>query len=330
MLIIFESEDKTGKTTLAKRLAEQLDIQYLKLNNISVNENESVDDSISISTHSQLETFTQLYERGMIKDAILDRFHISEYAYSHLFHRGYDSSYIRDIDNRLSKYNDVILIRCKTYYKMLKNRWKDEKLINIDKIRSIMELYNNFYRTTLLDTIEIDTSQHVDISMAVLLSELYKRGIYKDHLRQKRITHTQAMMNIAQTLAKRSPDISRQVGAILTENGFIVGAGYNGPPSGMKHDKVDIRKVRGYKSGEALDLSRAIHAEQNAIMQSGIRTRSDKFLELFVTSSPCIHCMRQLIQIGIDRIVFIEKYDHPLAWEMAEEAGVEMIQWNGE
>lgn len=331
MLIIFESEDKTGKTTIANMLAEELGINYLKLNNISVVENEKIDNAISISTHSQLETFTQLFEKGLIKDAILDRFHISELVYNELLNRNYDLSYISDIEKRLLKHNNVILIRCKTYYKKLKSRWnKEEGLLDVSYLNKITSLYDKYYKETKLNVIEVDTSLTPEIALMKLLSELYIRGIYKNHPRKNRITHSQAMMNIAKTLSKRSPDISRQVGAVLTEDGFIIGAGYNGPPSGMKHDIIDLRKEKGFKSGEGLDYSRAIHAEQNAIMQSGLRTKSDKNLELFVTSSPCIHCMRMLIQIGIKRIYFIEKYNHPLAWDMAREANVEMIQWNGE
>jgi dCMP deaminase len=135
------------------------------------------------------------------------------------------------------------------------------------------------------------------------------------------------MMNIAKVIARRSPCITRQVGSVLTENGWVVGVGYNGPPSGMKHDEIDLRKQKGFSSGEGLDYSRDVHAEQNAMQQSGIRTkRADGELELFTTASPCIHCMRQLIQIGVKKIYFIEKYNHPLAWEMAKEAEVEMIQ----
>jgi dCMP deaminase len=62
-------------------------------------------------------------------------------------------------------------------------------------------------------------------------------------------------------------------------------------------------------------------------MQSGLRAKRGGNLELFTTASPCIHCMRMLIQIGIKRIVYEEKYDHKLAWEMAEEAGIEMVQY---
>ena len=325
MFIIFESPNKSGKTTLARMLADYLNITYLKLNNINVVEDTEIKDGISISTHSQLETITQLHEKGVIKDVVLDRFHISEFVYANLLDRSYSISYLKDIEERLSKFNDVILIRCRTSLPVLKNRWLEEKLIPTEKVYQESELYKLF--KTKLPSIEIDTDGSIEKSFAELVSKLELHGVSQKYFRKKRITHDQAMMDIAKTIAKRSPCLTRQVGCVITEDGYVVGVGYNGPPSGLKHDQTDIRKAKGFKSGEGLDYSRDVHAEQNAMQQSGIRTQRAGDLELFTTASPCIHCMRQLIQIGVSRIVYIEKYNQPLAWEMAEEAGIEMVKY---
>lgn len=327
MLIIFESPNKSGKTTLAQMLADYLNIAYLKLNNINVIENTKIKDGISISTHSQLETITQLHEKGVIKSAVLDRFHGSEFVYKNLFNRPYNISYIWDIEKRLSKFNDIIIVRCRTSLSKLKHRWIYEQLVQNEKLTDEVMLYDLFYKSTTLPAIEIDTDGSVEKAFAELVSKLNLYGISQNKQRERRITHTQAMMGIAKTISKRSPCLTRQVGAVLTEDGWIVGVGYNGPPAGMKHDEVDIRKQKGFSSGEGLDYSRDVHAEQNAMQQSGIRTGRGRNLELFTTASPCIHCMRQIIQIGIKKITYIEKYNQPLAWEMANEAGIEMIQY---
>lgn len=327
MFLIFESPNKTGKTTLARMIADYLNITYLKLNNINVEEDVRIKDGISISTHSQLETVTQLHTKGVIKDVVLDRFHGSEYAYTNLFKRTYSISYIDSIEERLSKHNDVLIIRCRTSLPKLKQRWQEEKLIPTEKINEEVMYYDNFYKWTRLPVIEIDTDGSVEKAFAELVSKLEMHGVSQKYFRQRRITHDQAMMDVAKTMAKRSPCLTRQVGCVLTEDGYIVGVGYNGPPSGLKHDQIDIRKQKGFKSGEGLDYSRDVHAEQNAMQQSGIRTQRAGDLELFTTASPCIHCMRQLIQIGVNRIVYIEKYNQPLAWEMAEEAGIEMVKY---
>lgn len=326
MLIIFESPDKTGKTTLARKLSEFMNIQYLKLNNINILENEEIKKNISVSTHSQLETVTQLFEKGVMNSAILDRFHGSEYVYSRLFKRKYDISYISSIEQRLFQRNNVILVRCRTSLPKIRNRWNDENLIDEGNIGALNLYYNDFYKYTKLPVIEIDTDGSVDKAFAELLYKLSLHGVSENSIRNERITHTQAMINVAKIVAKRSPCITRQVGAVITEDGYVVGVGYNGPPSGLKHDTIDIRKEKGFSSGEGLDYSRDVHAEQNAIMQSGIKAKRGSNLELFTTSSPCIHCMRMLIQIGVQKIYYIEKYNHPLAWEMAKESNIEMIQ----
>lgn len=328
MLLIFESYDKSGKSTLSKRLSQDLEIPYVKLNNINIVENESIKDGISISTHSQLETVTQLFEKGVMKDAVLDRFHASEMVYASLFNREYDLSYLENIEERLAKSNDVYLIRTTCNFPQLKNRWKNEKLIDHSYISKLITGYHIFYENTKLNVIEIDTSLDEDISYQFLITELYERGIYKKHLRDKRYTHDEAMISIAKTIARRSPDLSRQVGSVLTEDGFIIGVGYNGPPKGLAHDEYDLRKQKGFKSGEGLEYSRSIHAEQNAIMQAGIRATGKGKLELFCTTSPCIQCTRMLIQIGVSRIVYIDKYNDELAEKMWQEAGIEVVQWS--
>jgi len=326
MLIIFEGPDKTGKTTLAMRLSKDLDIPYIKLNNINIKENDKILNGISISTHSQLETVVQLHENGLLKDAILDRFHISELVYSKLYDRKYDNQYIKNIDERLNQFNDVILVKTYCYPAALKKRWSNEKLLNLDSLNRVVKYYEQ--ANSSLPTIKIDTSEDEDVSFLNLSVELYVHGIYKNHPRPRRENHVDTMMKIAHTIAKRSPDLSRQVGAVLTENGFVIGMGYNGPPSGLKHDEINIRAAKGYKSGEALEMSRAVHAEQNCLMQAGLRfNRKSNDLVMFVTDQPCIHCMRMIIQAGIKKIYYTNPYPHKLSVEMAEEAGLELIQW---
>lgn len=328
MLIIFDGVDKSGKSTLAKKLSEMLNIPYIKLNNISVKENEEIKDGISIATHSQLETVTQLYEKGVMKNAILDRFYPSEVVYSKLFNRNYDIQYIKQIERRFKQCNDVIFVHTKCHYSILKKRWNNEKLLNKENhLKHLISLYDNFYQETELDVIEIDTSKHEDISLVMLISELSKRGININNARPRRVSHEEAMMNIAKVIAKRGSCLNRQVGAVLTEDGFIVGVGYNGPPSGLSHCKTCVRREIGAESGEKMELSRAIHAEENAIMQSGIRNKSDKDLRLYSTTSPCISCMKKLIQIGVKKIYYNNLYNDELALKMAKEANIEMIKY---
>jgi dCMP deaminase len=327
MLIIFDDVDQGGKTTMAKRLSEYLGITYIKLKNINIEDNNYIKDGVSISTHSQIETVLQLYEKGVIKDVILDRFHVSEFVYSKLFNRVYNNNYIREVENRLSKFNDVLIIRCRPDYETLKARWKaNERIVSTSLLTYVLEYYDEWYASfAKIPNISIDTSNAESISFFELSNELLKRSIYPNHLRNRRWEHQETMIEIAKTIAHRGTCLNRQVGAVLTEDGYIVGVGYNGPPSGLAHCTTCLRRERHIPSGQQMELSRAIHAEINAIQQSGIRSRSDKYLELFTTDSPCKSCMVSLIQIGINKIYYIHKYNDELAWIMAKEAGVEMI-----
>lgn len=330
MLIIFESGDKKGKSTLAKELSKELNVPYMKLKNIKIDDDIKIKDNVSISTHSQLETVTQLFERGLIKDAIFDRFHISEYVYNELFGREYDTNYIVNIEDRLSKLNDILIIRCECSEDILKERWKEEKLVDESLMFQSNTLYEEWFNhISKLETITVNTDQSIRFCIDFILGELYKRGVYKNHLKPRRQAHDETMINMAKEISKRGTCLNRQVGAVLTEDGFIIGVGYNGPPSGLNHCKTCIRRERNIPSGQNMELSRAIHAEINAIQQSGIRSRSNKDLRLFTTDSPCKSCMVSLIQIGINKIYYIHKYNDELAWQMAIEANVEMIQVEG-
>lgn len=326
MLLIFEEVDKSGKTTLAKRLSEELSLPYIKLKNISIEDDESISKDVSIATHSQLETLTQLYEKGVIKDAILDRFHGSEFVYSKIFNRQYPTEYLADIDSRLSKFNDVLLIRTVCDYPNLVKRWEKEHLLHKNLLKPLINLYDEFYSWTKLQIIEINSTFDEELSFALLMGELYKRGIYKGHPRPRRESHEDVMMALAKVISKRGTCLNRQVGAVLVEDGYVVGLGYNGPPSGLAHCTTCLRREKNIPSGQSMELSRALHAEENAIQQSGIRNRSNKDLRIFCTDSPCISCMRKLINIGVNTIYYIKKYNDELAWQMAEEANIKMIQ----
>src|SRR4030042_6845822 len=78
-------------------------------------------------------------------------------------------------------------------------------------------------------------------------------------------------MDITHLVAKRSPCLRRQVGALLVKDKKILATGYNGAPSRVEHclDTGCLREREGIPSGERHELCRGLHAEQNAIIQAG-------------------------------------------------------------
>ncbi|HYF93365.1 MAG TPA: cytidine/deoxycytidylate deaminase family protein [Symbiobacteriaceae bacterium] len=123
-------------------------------------------------------------------------------------------------------------------------------------------------------------------------------------------------MELAQVVAKRSTCNRRSVGAVLVREKRILTTGYNGSPPGLPHCidagclMVDNHCVR------------AIHAEQNAIIQAALHGIDLRGSTCYVTSSPCVHCSKMLIAAGIKRVVFLEAYTEELGQQMAREAGV--------
>lgn len=78
-------------------------------------------------------------------------------------------------------------------------------------------------------------------------------------------------------------------------------------------------------SGANLDGCQAIHAEQNAMLQC-----KDVYSihACYVTASPCMTCVKLLLNTSCERIVFVEEYPHPAAKELWEGAGRVWVKLN--
>ena len=135
-------------------------------------------------------------------------------------------------------------------------------------------------------------------------------------------------MNIAKVVAQRSTCTRRQVGAIIVKDKQILSTGYNGSPRGTSHcnDIGCIREKQNIPSGTRHEVCRAIHAEQNAIIQAALHGTSIRDSTLYCTHQPCILCAKMLINASIKRIVFANGYPDTDAIEMLNEAGVEICK----
>jgi dCMP deaminase len=85
-----------------------------------------------------------------------------------------------------------------------------------------------------------------------------------------RPTLDQYFMEIATVVAKRSTCLRNHVGALFVKNKRILSTGYNGAPAGLEHcDMVGCAR-ENVASGTCHELCRAVHAEQNAIIQAAL------------------------------------------------------------
>jgi dCMP deaminase len=131
-------------------------------------------------------------------------------------------------------------------------------------------------------------------------------------------------MRIAMLAATRSTCLRRQVGAVIVKNKKVLSTGYNGAPSGLRHclDVGCLREEMGIPSGQRHELCRAIHAEQNAIIQAATSGVSLEGGTLYATTFPCILCAKMLINAGIREIFVSEGYPDELSRQMLDEADI--------
>ena len=68
-----------------------------------------------------------------------------------------------------------------------------------------------------------------------------------------------------------------------------------------------------------------LHAEANAITKIARSNNSSNGATMYVTASPCIECAKLIIQAGIKRVVYSEKYRLEDGIELLKRAGIEVI-----
>lgn len=138
-------------------------------------------------------------------------------------------------------------------------------------------------------------------------------------------------MEIAFLVSSRATCLRRKVGAILVKDKHILATGYNGPPRGIKHcgerESGCLRTQLNIPSGERHEISRAVHAEQNAIIQAAVHGFSIKESICYTTNHPCVMCTKMLLNAGVKEIIYAEGYPDQLSAELLEESGITVRQF---
>jgi dCMP deaminase len=131
-------------------------------------------------------------------------------------------------------------------------------------------------------------------------------------------------MEIAELVSTRSTCTRRQVGAVAVRDSNILSTGYNGAPSKTKHCAIVgcVREELNVPSGERHELCRAVHAEQNVIIQAAKNGVSLKDTVLYTTTFPCVICTKMIINVGIKKIFYFGAYNDELSIQLLDEAGV--------
>ncbi len=145
---------------------------------------------------------------------------------------------------------------------------------------------------------------------------------------RKRPNWDEYFMGMAELTAQRSTCLRRQVGAVIVQDRHIIATGYNGAPKGVPHCEEKggcLREELGVPSGERHELCRALHAEQNAIIQAATLAQSIEGATMYITHQPCIICAKMIINAGIKKIIVKEGYPDDLSVEMLAEAGLRIV-----
>lgn len=120
-------------------------------------------------------------------------------------------------------------------------------------------------------------------------------------------------MRMAYIWAENSYCERRKVGALIVKDRMIISDGYNGTPAGFENICEDANNVtKPY----------VLHAEANAITKIARSNNNSEGATLYVTASPCIECAKLIIQAGIKRVVYGEKYRLTDGIDLLERAGV--------
>lgn len=123
-------------------------------------------------------------------------------------------------------------------------------------------------------------------------------------------------MRMAHIWAENSYCVRRKVGALIVKDKMIISDGYNGTPAGFENICEDE---------DGLTKPYVLHAEANAITKIARSNNNSDGATLYVTASPCIECAKLIVQAGIRRVIYSEKYRLTDGIDLLERAGIETV-----
>ena len=123
-------------------------------------------------------------------------------------------------------------------------------------------------------------------------------------------------LQMALIWAKNSYCKRRQVGALIVRDKMIISDGYNCTPAGFENVCEDENNMtKPY----------VLHAEANAITKVAKSNNSSENSTLYVTTSPCMECAKLIIQSGIGRVVYCNRYRITDGLDLLKRAGIEIV-----
>lgn len=170
-------------------------------------------------------------------------------------------------------------------------------------------------------------------------------------------TLKETLMAAAYTSGRRSRCLKRKVGAVIADRyDRIISSGFNGVPYGLQECRPSLGQCyRDKKRKEVaerikkditvescsistdtikrnlklLELCRALHGEESAILNLVGRGVDLSDSTMYVTTYPCNLCANKIVQIGIKKVIYFEPYPVEEAKEIFNVAHVSSEPFEG-
>ena len=123
-------------------------------------------------------------------------------------------------------------------------------------------------------------------------------------------------LRMATIWAENSYCVRRKVGALIVKDKMIISDGYNGTPAGFENI---------CENEDGFTKPYVLHAEANAITKVAKSANNCDGATLYITASPCLECSKLIIQAGIKRVVYGEKYRCEDGLELLKRVGIECV-----
>lgn len=153
-------------------------------------------------------------------------------------------------------------------------------------------------------------------------------------MNEKRPSWDEYFIEISRAVARRATCNRGRSGCVIAKDKQILVTGYVGSPVGLPHcDEVghQIKITTHEDGGQTSHCVRTTHAEQNAICQAAKLGISIEGATLYCKMTPCLVCVKIIINSGIKRVVCEKGYHAGKeSEELFKQAGIQLDILNDE
>jgi|WetSurMetagenome_2_1015567.scaffolds.fasta_scaffold01141_11 thymidylate kinase len=156
MIIILEGPDRSGKTEIGLELTKIINCSYFK-NHYDVKNFYGTGDHY-ISVISEMFYLLNFLEQVPLKNKnlILDRFHLTEWAYANAYRRKTNKTLLKELDKKLTDFNSVVIYCYKNNYVNF-----DDDHVNINMIDKIKDSYHEILNESSLPILHLNTEDEI-------------------------------------------------------------------------------------------------------------------------------------------------------------------------